>query len=550
MGVNSPLPCVLAQFRERYKILPTPCKSASREKHTLQYTKAKAKEMKHILNITRLLLTMTLALLLSPANAKILQDETNASNPIKTLTLTTPQTHFTIKKVVYDGKNMYEPVYIPLKVMAQYSDGHSEEVTDKVAWKSSRRVRFDGSSVELGKGEYIISASLEAVTSNSVEIKVEEEDTTSKFLHIETKNHYKKNYSDENRYRKKVSVEIKLTKKPSSDVVLRVKLNKEDGLSFPLYTRQNAHNTHLTKELRFTPEDYHEEHSLEVDFDANSTEAYTLTTEPFESQDADYDGKNPEDIVLKKTKVQLIEPPIEQRRGAIRGVTIRFQVSSKESVLKYELIDPPKGMKIIGDSNFGYDFSMHGTDIEWRVPMDAQEGKTYHIKVKGIDFEGHSQTITFPIKVPKTKPIQTTLKNNELIVTDKSSPLFGMKMKGHSGEDVSALRLRSVEYGDVWRARGKGKHTVFVIYNKPPKLDIDLPGDLKNGLSKFRGAKLALFDFDFWEGIAPSFLIDAKDAWDSKIGRYIIKKNIKRIPQRNEYDDGGNKVYLLNWKIK
>ena len=191
-----------------------------------------------------------------------------------------------------------------------------------------------------------------------------------------------------------------------------------------------------------------------------------------------------------------------------------------------------------------------GVVVKWDVPMDAQEGKIYNITVKGIDKKGDTAKTTFSIKVPKTKPIQTTLKNNELIVTDKSSPLFGMKMKGHSGEDVSNVRLRSVEYGDVWKARGKGKHTVFVIYNKPPKLNIDLPDDLKNGLSKFMGSESVFFSSDFWESIAPTFLIDANDAWDSKTGRYIIKKNIKRISQRNEYDDGGNKVYLLRGERK
>jgi len=167
-------------------------------------------------------------------------------------------------------------------------------------------------------------------------------------------------------------------------------------------------------------------------------------------------------------------------------VNVQILLYAKAGGVKtFKLIDPPKGMHLkrppLHTINEFNDLSRSATKIVWDVPMDMEE-KTYNITVEAIDTEGKKGRFTFPIKVPKTKPIQTILVNNELTVTDKNSPLYGMKMKGHSGEDVSNVKLRSVEYGDVWKKRVKKKspedvieRIVFVIDNMPEALDVKAP---------------------------------------------------------------------------
>lgn len=262
----------------------------------------------------------------------------------------------------------------------------------------------------------------------------------------------------------------------------------------------------------------------------------------------------------KKKKVQkfnLLAPPLQQKKGAIRGVSISFLVVSEERSLKYKLIAPPKGMKItkkiVGEScltpSLGKGES--GVVVRWDIPIDIEE-KTYHITMKGIDKEGNTEEITFPIKVPKTKPIQTKIENNELTVTDKSSNLYGMKMKGHSGEDISNLKLRSVAYSDVWKKRVKNKKPenivekiVFIMDNMPNSLDMKAPNLFDTDEKWIKtGAKIYKYyetiDNDSWkksymvysgtmqyDGIT-GFVIPYKTSWDrsngSKVYMFILSK--------------------------
>ncbi len=253
--------------------------------------------------------------------------------------------------------------------------------------------------------------------------------------------------------------------------------------------------------------------------------------------------------MLKQTDIRLTEPPIQQRRGAIRGVTILFQVRFYSNLLKIELVNPPEGMKIVGPSNFGHNFSKYGTDIRWNVPMDAEEGKFYNITVKATNFEGKTAEITFPIKVPKTKAIQTTLVNNELTVTDKSSNLYGMKMKGHSGEDISELRLRAVEYGDVWKKRVKNKkpedvveNVVFILDNMPAALKIKMP----SWMDTYKKAKKLLVSFstyradslhsEAWTGAVEGLIrYENYDGYLYKRGSNKIRNIFMLMPTKAQY---------------
>jgi len=161
--------------------------------------------------------------------------------------------------------------------------------------------------------------------------------------------------------------------------------------------------------------------------------------------------------------------------------------------------------------------------------------KSIDITVEVTDDKKRKGSVTFPIKVPKTKAIQTEIVNNELIVTDKDSTLYGMKMKGHSGEDISELKLRSVDYGDVWKKKKVEKlkkYAAFIVYNKAPKIDFDFP---------------ELFSFYKYR---VGQLLNDSTAWDNiNRGYYEDDNGQFTIPVYREHDNGGNKVYFI-YQIK
>jgi hypothetical protein len=446
-------------------------------------------------------------------------------NKLETLTLTASKTHFIRTKE--EPFKPYYPIIAPLKVMGVYADGKSEELTDSVTWDSPNKdmIPYDGNQIKLPKGDFSITASLKGVTSNSVDIQVEDED--AEFLLTKVNNNSKEDYPNRD-----ASVNLALHHKPTEDVTVKLTLEENDGVKFE--------NGKLTKELTFSPSEYRhyvaenihlKEFDVKViDHNISKTTPYTITVEPLVSQDPYYDGQEPKNIVVEKSIFTIIEPPLQQRRGAIRGVTIMFQLVSKESGLIHALVDPPEGMKIIGRSDFGMEDTKFGVDVEWKVPMGAEEGQTYNITAKLTDKEGTSTELTFPIKVPVTKLVQTKIENNELIVTDKNSNLFGMKMKGHNGEDISELKLRTVDYGDVWKKEIENKapedvveHIVFILDNMPEKLNVEMPQWL-NTIDKVLKIGAFFYKNDnrfidiFWDG--------AVDKWDESKGSLsVLYKN-------------------------
>jgi hypothetical protein len=484
---------------------------------------------------------------------------TTPSTPVLAkLTLTAPQTHFLRKKDRF--YNDYIPIKIPLRVVATYQNGYTEEITDKVAWNIikgklvkeidfiknkhlTNMIKEEFHTLYATKGSYEIAARYKGVQSNILHIEVEDD---KKILQYETEY-----------YKDTITIEFLLDKKPTSKVTLPLTLSQEDNASFVAKYGLLAHTYNVVFEPYMWSEGsllYPPYVKIKLD-DADKEGNITIRTGKLQSSDASYNNIKPNNITIPRLQEPRLDPPpVEQRRGAVRGVQIAFELTQGDREHQtISLVNPPTGMKIKKwiHSN---GVPPYGVIVQWDVPMDAIEGKVYHITAKATDSKGREKTITFPIKVPKTTPIQTIIKNNELIVTDPNSPLKGMKLKVHEGAkgDISKVRLRSVAYEDVWRHYDKRldasksvEHVVFVIYNKPPKLDIDLPNKLKNNLYRFAGSDSVIIGSYFWKSIAPSYLIDAKDAWDSATGRYIIKKNIKGILQHNEHDDGGNKIYLL-----
>ncbi len=400
------------------------------------------------------------------------------TNNIKTLTLTASQTN--IVRVKFAGE--YRVAVVEAKVMATYEDGNIQEVTDRVTWQGmSAKMRLtDGKIIFYDENNITLHATYQGIQSNPLSIAVQNAENTASYLHATIYNQMSRMFPQRG-----AGIEVRLLKEPKAGVKLTVRLKSSDNVGF------EDSNT-LTKTLHFkTGEGWDRPQAVTIiDKDVNNTQAYTLYTDVFESNDNTYDGIDPKDIVLTPhTSIEFIEPPLRKRKGAIRGVRVQMLLYAKSGDVKneaFKLIDPPKGMSlelphmhVINEFN---DMSRSATSIVWDVPMDAIEGKSYDITVEASDSKGKKGRITFPIKVPKTKPIQTTLINNELTVTDKSSNLYGMKMKGHSGEDISELRLRSVEYGDVWKKRVKKKspedvveRTVFVMDNMPEALDVKMP---------------------------------------------------------------------------
>lgn len=448
-------------------------------------------------------------------------------NQIKSLTLTAPQTHFIRKKDTF--YKQYIPVQSSVEVMATYEDGHSEEVTDKVEWIGvSDGIVLDNDYFRAQKGTYTVKASLDGIISNPIIIDVKNDASLVQ---------YEVTYPEKDNL---IDMVVTLLNKPTDDVKLTLTLRAEDKVGFAYHVNNEMKQSYT---MTFRLEEWDKGGNIQdveiTMLDKTLLDDIVVITEPLVSDDVNYSDKNPKDITLKrKPELILDAPSLQSSKGAVRGVSIKFRVTTGNQYWsKVTLVNPPKGMRAVGNV-FVENTELYGINVQWDVPMDEVEGKIYTITAKATDPKGREKTITFPIKVPKTTPIQTTLKNNELIVTDKSSPLYGMKMKGHSGEDISNVKLRSVDYGDIqehpanqYEINYKLKYTVFIIDNKPPQLDIDLPDILYFGFYKYIVGDV-VYTGDPWKDVAREYDIHAD-------GSYILS------PRRNEHDDGGTKVYLL-----
>ena len=417
---------------------------------------------------------------------------------IESLELSAIKTEFIRRKEpAYDK---YVSVYSPIKVMALYSDGHSEEVTDNVKWnRSTKSIAFGGGQLRALKGKVDVNASFQGLVSNTITINVKDIEDTHKLLDAQIRNNDQVHYPNRGAY-----IRLSLIKKPTKDVILTLKLKQNDGVRFATTNPKGD----LEMKIIFNADEWVDKFRFKKDvwikdYDLNNTKAFTIITEAFESEDSNYNGINPDDLLISKPEsLSLEEPKVYQKRGAIRGNTIKFQVTSTELRLDYELIDPPVGMSIIGDTNFREDMEnfRSGVDIEWKVPLDIEE-KQYDIFVKAVGKDGRTGEISFSINVPKTTLIQTEVKNNELIVTDQNSRLFGMKMKGHNGEDISSLELRNVSYRQLWKKDVKTElgdvveYVPFVIQNMPSKLDIKMPEKL-DSFSERRNTRAQFFTYE------------------------------------------------------
>lgn len=222
---------------------------------------------------------------------------------------------------------------------------------------------------------------------------------------------------------------------------------------------------------------------------------------------------DPKDIVgTPHTSIELIAPRLRERKGAIRGVRIEMLLIAKSGNVKeflnvkdFLLVNPPKGMHLAPPPLHSIPedecWIKSAISIIWDIPMDIEEEKIYNITAEVIDRKDKMGSVTFPIKILKTTPMQTEVINNELIVTDKNSPLYGMKLKVHDGGDISNVKLRSVEYGDVWKLRVKNKkkgdivqRVVYVIDNMPDAVDLKFP-EYDNTLEKAKELGASLFRY-------------------------------------------------------
>jgi len=442
---------------------------------------------------------------------EVIEDE----NEIQLLTLLTNKTKYTRKLTYYgqdnEGKVIYYYAGVPLstQVFATFEDGEKEEVTDKIEWVLTNNAKIAYGNVVLTKeGTTFVQVQYQNITSNTIEVTLEnyEENSNNIIDYI---------IYDSNTPKRGIDIEIELTQKPLKPVTLVLELDPKDKVEFkkriypspPLYKK-----TIIFK----AGEKRYRKGTIRIeDKDENSTSPYVIKTHILESEDTSYDGKDPQDIrVVPNTKIELITPPIEQRRGALRGVHINMLLQAYATWgVEFRLVNPPKGM-YLSDGEYSHILDQEEMltkrpkIIEWNVPMDAIEGKTYDITVEVTDAKKRKGSLIFPIKVPKTTPIQTQIVNNELTVTDKKSNLYGMKMKGHSGEDIFELKLRAVDYGDVWRKNGVGTKTVmvFVLDNMPEALDVKFPEYIDNykkrksmGVDFLQYAAMGMADGDFWD---------------------------------------------------
>jgi len=419
---------------------------------------------------------------------------------------------------------------------ATYQDGSKRELVEKATLKTVPKVRnlwwmgHEFYRVRPMEGNYSVQLSYKDLQSKPYTYEVRKDPSK---LNVQTRPLIP---------RKLYQLDMQLIQTPESNVTYDIRLQTQ-GAFFASY---NAYEYDIFKKanrrteiLRISPQTC-QTNTYYIGYDANVTASdIVVSFSVMQSDDAFYEGYRHPDVTIPVTPTYLYPPGVAERFGAIRGVRIVMPIYSDimPKYLHYCLIDPPQGMRLQEPTiSFAHDSMSEiglyrGTEIVWDVPTDIKEGEYYDITLEAVDDTGYVQRITFPVKVPKTTPIQTEVKNNELVVIDKTSPLYGMKLRGHNGEDISNVKLRSVGYEDVWNYHKKSyeqgyelKYIAFTIDNKPPKTDIDLPNIPYFGLHRYE------YDLFSWKDISLT---------------YTKNDDGTKTYYRNEYDDGGTKVYLF-----
>ncbi len=492
--------------------------------------------------------TLTYTATDSSGNSASVTRVVTVKNKVIGLTLVSKQTNIVRTKDPIARE--YMPAILDIKAMATYTDGHSEEVTDKVTWQGAdNKVAINGSRgvvIFYDEDNLTLKATYEDIQSNPVTLSMQNIENTGAYLYTTIYNSNSTIF-----HNRGAGVEMTLLKEPKSDVVLPVRLESKDKVGFE-YSDVHTQLLHFKAGIGW---DRPQAVTI-VDNDTNSTQPYTLITDAFESNDTAYDGIDPKDIVVTPhTSIELIVPALRQRKGAIRGVRIEMILTAKSGNVKdFRLVNPPKGMHLAVPPLHSIDefeeMSKSAKSIIWDIPMDIEEDKTYNITAEVTDEEGKKGSVTFPVKVLKTTPIQTEVKNNELIVTDKNSPLYSMKLKVHNGGDISNVKLRSVEYGDVWRLPVKNKkegdvvqRVVYVMDNMPDAVDLKFP-EYDNTLEKAKELGASLFRYtsnsfgDYWihadrnayqyegtDGVTIPHMRYAKEYSGSRVFLDIVRKS-------------------------
>ena len=355
-----------------------------------------------------------------------------------------------------------------------YSDGHEELITDKVRLRRNRPGVYYGDDDTIHfieQGQYDIHVTYKGLSSNHLTFEVGKDSTP--LLHY-VRNDSKRSYGKG----RGTQLELRLLEKPSADTNVNIKLNTDSQMHFFEGTRE--------KRITFAANDYYpRSYYIDIiDEDINATvyKDYTISFDPIESNDPSLQGFQKASLTVHKANnPKLFAPPVVELRAALPKNTIRFRVTSDERDLTYSIVNAPLGIKLAEHFTTDVDDHMRsGAMFEWTIPENTPAG-FYDVTIKAVDIEGRTGEISFKIKVPKTTLIQTKVENNELIVTDTTSRLYGMKIKGHNGEDVSQMKLKAVDYLDVKRKFAPKKindvveRNVFIIENIPTLIDIKFP---------------------------------------------------------------------------
>lgn len=149
----------------------------------------------------------------------------NVKTNITELKLSTENTNFISK--YEDFYKTYVPARSAIKVIATYNNGKIEEVTDKVQWNnSSKDIVFGSDFFQAYIGLFKVSASLDGVISNEINIEVKDKEVEVKKI-LTTKVVTKG---------RDTTIYIGLPKEPTADIKLKVKIKNEDKMACPKTT--------------------------------------------------------------------------------------------------------------------------------------------------------------------------------------------------------------------------------------------------------------------------------------------------------------------------
>ena len=253
-----------------------------------------------------------------------------------------------------------------------------------------------------------------------------------------------------------ISFGISLNSKPDSNVTVKYVSSDEDYAK----TQNN--------QIIFTPDDWYIQQNIIIDILDNS-DVVDIIFENSISDDINYNNKSIESVAVLFNQIYFEEPYDKVVYSEFNmSLPIQFYyVGDKESNLSVSLESIPNGMTI----------NTEKTKLFW-VPPIEMEGEEVIVKIKVSD-GNISDIMEFKLLVATPNLLSTIIENDELIVKDTSSALYGMKIKAIDDDVIlDDYKIYTINKNNLYDRESTQLvvgDTLLIKGNKGKKVQVSIP---------------------------------------------------------------------------